>query len=518
MLSVLAAIVSTYSMSVLVGGLIVAVVTATSAVASSADRRSAADLVGLGILGVLLVRVVPDLSTPVLASTAFSMSVCLLPFRLWPLRRTNDLPMVHLYGLLTACYLAVGGALARSSDTIAEVVTDQERAEGALLTALFFMMLMIGASPAMARRSISSEPPTGDWRRDDFRLFAVIVGGYIAKFAFDAADLRPALGALPAFIDLLPVVGAVGIYASWLNRRTGHHRQTGHRWLVVIGVVAIVEVIRGIGSGSIYPAAVLPIALTFTYIIVMRRVPWRLIVLGLAVTLLLNSTKDTYRSELRDRERVGAAAEGIQYLSLFSAQADVTDRVALSSSAARFSYSTTDLPGYAVANIPHRYDFWGPVTYRNLPFTVIPRFLVPNKPNFNFGNQFGREFGLLGSRDLNTAQNIPLATEAYVTGGWIVVVLAGGIIGLIFGLCVRLLRGRSVYYITFGAVLSLAMARGVESDSTLVLGNLPILALGLPVVLRWALSPRGSSEHLDSDSPKRRRTPSDFTVERRGRC
>jgi hypothetical protein len=457
---------------------IVGLVGSGAALAFGGGRAEVGRLQAVGLVAGLVAHYGPRQSPTLLAAGFATVVICLLPLWIWPLRKSSVLPLPHMFGLLVAAYVIVGTLFARSGDSLVPLLTDAGRVRGLFLTAAFVLVVVLGT--VLGSRGPRKGPKAAAGRVDSVdRLVAVTAGGYLALFFISSLGLRASLGAIPVVIDSLRLMGIVGLFGAYLRG------MVPARWLVGVFTLVVVEMIAGLGSGAIYTAARPPLAMLILFVCVRRRIPWLVVVLSVLAALMLNTTKGEFRTD-RGRGDQTAVAGGLGYLRRVSDSSTSTSDATLSRAAARFSYSTSDLMGYVEENAPDRYPFLGMTTYRNLPLTVVPRVLYPEKPNFNFGNQFGRRFGLLGQADLNTAENLPLSVEAYAAFGAPGLLLIGLAIGLLFATICRRFSDGTFASAVIGTVIISALIRGVESDSTLVIGTLPLLFLVVPPVLGWA--------------------------------
>lgn len=75
---------------------------------------------------------------------------------------------------------------------------------------------------------------------------------------------------------------------------------------------------------------------------------------------------------------------------------------------------TTFIDNIGVANST---DFKGWQAYENLPYTVIPRFILPSKPIDIYANSWAVDEGFLASYDYNTSYNLPWLPQMYLSFG-----------------------------------------------------------------------------------------------------
>ncbi len=95
---------------------------------------------------------------------------------------------------------------------------------------------------------------------------------------------------------------------------------------------------------------------------------------------------------------------------------------------------------YVVEQTPKYTDYWEGATYRTLFIGWIPRFIWHEKPKEQWGNEFGRRYGILAPENRTMSVNIPWITEMYTNFGRIGVVLGMALVGLFLGFFDRLLN------------------------------------------------------------------------------
>ena len=109
----------------------------------------------------------------------------------------------------------------------------------------------------------------------------------------------------------------------------------------------------------------------------------------------------------------------------------------------------------------------------------IPRVFWPDKPVAGFGNEFGRDMGLLGADNLRSVVNVPWMVDWYwnfgVPGVLIGMFLSGGILGLID----RFYNGTSLHAYDLAVGVTMIWTRLVvqESNWAYAIGRLALLIL-----------------------------------------
>ena len=128
---------------------------------------------------------------------------------------------------------------------------------------------------------------------------------------------------------------------------------------------------------------------------------------------------------------------------------------------------------YAIRVTPETILYLNGTTYFPLLFKPIPRFLWADKPVDNSGQLYGHRYGRLDPTDKTTSANIGVVIEAWINGGWLVVVLSSLAFGILIYFAWRFLIGEST---STGNVLLamvfLVSAVGTESSMNLVMGGM----------------------------------------------
>lgn len=120
-------------------------------------------------------------------------------------------------------------------------------------------------------------------------------------------------------------------------------------------------------------------------------------------------------------------------------------------------------------SIPYLYGS----TYYPLLFKPIPRLFWKDKPEDNSGQVYGHRYGVLHSTDKTTSANMGVVIEAWINGGWTVLVLSAFAFGILIYLVWRYLIGESgeIGNIVLGTVL-VASGLATESSMNLVMGGM----------------------------------------------
>jgi hypothetical protein len=122
---------------------------------------------------------------------------------------------------------------------------------------------------------------------------------------------------------------------------------------------------------------------------------------------------------------------------------------------------------------PAYVPFWNGYTYSSLLTSFIPRFILPDKPTKNLGQEFGHRYMLLAPTDTGTSYNLPVLIEMYINFGELGVIIGMFLLGLILRFSYILLNhpeaGEGGFLL--GAMVFVSLL-GLESDFSLIFGNI----------------------------------------------
>lgn len=399
----------------------------------------------------------------------------LTPLILRPLAQTRDAPVLHTYGLMFAIYGAVGAVLSTSEQFLGVHVTLGSRAMATAVNAGFFLLSVVAAAAVsrIAARRIHGSP--------GHRLFRATISGrrawklaavsFLLYLGLTQLTEGATLGQIPVMVRWVFILSATAVWLAW------RRQEVGAPVAFFVGLLLWVDIIGGVGTGSIAAGMAPVLAIFAAEVHIRRRVPWLVLALGVVLALSLNAVKDEFRGS-HGLQRAGVSRELVQAGAGFARQgvlgvASLPDRAVLSASAERFAYASGGVHAYVFDAVPEQHDHWGARTYKFLPFAVVPRVFVPWKPTATYGNEFGREIGLLFPSDFVTSANLPVTAEAYLAYGWLGIAAGSLMVGILLGACNRLASGASDGSVLIGALLVVVVTGGIESDSTQAVGLLP---------------------------------------------
>jgi hypothetical protein len=317
------------------------------------------------------------------------------------------------------------------------------------------------------------------------RLRAVAWAAFAAHLAY---QFTPALQQVPSIGHFFHPLGwmAIGLlYLMWLQESLPRVHA-----LAFLGLALPVELLGRLASGALYEFFVVVVFLSLIYWQVRRRVPWAVLAAATVCFVLLNDVKFEYRGRVSLAEleatdvwtKVTTLAEVVteQYGDLQRGPAD-----AAVSSVNRIGHIVVF--AYVLETTPETVPYWGGETYTFLLASVIPRFLWPEKPEAGFGNEFGRRYGFLHSRNFDTTINVPWLAEFYMNFGTAGVIVGMALVGAGFRFLVQKLShpisSPAEYVLGLSLVFQLFYA---ESNLALMWGGLLLTFVSLYLTLRLA--------------------------------
>lgn len=441
---------------------------------------------GAGLVTVYTVALVlrnhPQLTLEGRVWALVAMGACASIFAIHPIRQFPLAPVPHLFALLQGVYLYVGWLVARPSIYNEDAFTPAVRAAGFRATAIF--MAFVVAASTLAARFLTSRtrPEAADATSTQppplSRAYAAMGFTAATSIALEATGLSGSLGVMPDLVRTAFIGCGLIIVVRWIDGSLA----IAHRVLIV-GVFVLVAV-GGLGTGALYQTAVPAIAVLGLYVARRRRIPLVALFVAGIIAIGLNVSKSEYRENVRSGLLSGSQAElGVSYLNQSAQTFSGNYGERFMVSAHRFSNS--DLLGYMVTWVPERYPYYGMWPYRRLPVVLLPRVLYPEKGAFNYSNEIGREYELIGRSDYVTSVNTPVATEAYVTGGPLVLVVIGVLTGGVLVLLGWQLRHRRIAdHVVTGLALVYAVSGAVESGF-LSIFVAPFYTVALLLFIRW---------------------------------
>jgi hypothetical protein len=165
-----------------------------------------------------------------------------------------------------------------------------------------------------------------------------------------------------------------------------------------------------------------------------------------------------------------------------------------------------DILADVVRRTPFQIAFWDGETYRSLVGLAVPRFLWPDKPVKNLGQDFGHRYQYLAPNDRYTQINLPVLVEFYANFGVLGVFLGSLLAGFVYQVVERYVnRPRQAMLVSIGALSLLQPILILEFDFSMQLGGLflnAVALLGLYVIIQRSRDGHPSGARQSITSPR----------------
>jgi hypothetical protein len=242
--------------------------------------------------------------------------------------------------------------------------------------------------------------------------------------------------------------------------------------LFLWGVLIPLQLILDLSTGAVYQVMKDIVPMIMIYWGLKLRIPWRVVLLGLFLLVLLRGNQAEFRTILR-----GPSYEGVSILDRSKLYATIViDNTrnsgvvdAYTKTMGRLSQLITLAD--VVNQTPESVPYWNGESYYTLLTSLVPRILWPDKPTKTLGQTFGHRYGRLHPGDFETSENLPQLVEMYANFGPLGILIGMFITGLIY---------RSLYYMINhsnagegGLLIAAIIFTGllsIESDFSLVFG------------------------------------------------
>lgn len=299
-------------------------------------------------------------------------------------------------------------------------------------------------------------------------------------------EVVPALQSVPSLGQLAGPLAYLGTGTLFLMALNG--KVTRGVGLVVYGIIGLTLAMKVL-SGSLAAGVFLLVFLSILYWHSRGRVPWGLIGLSVAIAVVLNPVKQTYREytwnsqvpsyDYGEKAWLLAKAAGDHYagegvVSSVGEDRSTINRIAHIALFADVVYMTPDLVPY-----------WDGESYKTLWTSFIPRVIMPDKPRATVGQEFGHRYGLIGEADETTSINLPWLPEFYANFGMAGVLVGMFLVGVLFRFLVQKFTApanRPIEHV-LGITLTFSLFYA-ESDFALMIGGVLLTYIALVVVLR----------------------------------
>ena len=275
------------------------------------------------------------------------------------------------------------------------------------------------------------------------------------------------------FVLLLSDVCFVAVTALFMLQLK---RKLPPSWVLFLwGGLIIPRVLLGFGTGGVAHGVDIVLLLLVTLTTIRQKVPVAALLLGTVLLFISLPVKQ----EVRNRTWIGSDAKKspveksgiyLDVLADFLSGKGIPFSDGMQIGIQRIGQILTLAD--VVALTPSVVPYWMGETYYPLLWKPIPRFLYPDKPMEQSGQDFGHRYKFLSTTDGDTSYNLPQLVEFYANFGSIGVIIGMFLLGLIY---------RSIDYMCFhndsgmGALVAglyiLSKLLLIESALSLVLGG-----------------------------------------------
>jgi hypothetical protein len=241
-----------------------------------------------------------------------------------------------------------------------------------------------------------------------------------------------------------------------------------------------------LSNGGVGPILEHFLPLVGTYWLVRRKFLWKTTLLVVLLIIPVSGVKGKFRAVAWvPGINMGLVERSQLYYDLISDGFKTDDRFYYDSFQSTVQ-RMNQIPTMATVELltPSTIPYWQGATYADLYWSLIPRFLYPDKPGKTLGQDFGHRYGLLDKWDRTTSYNFPQVVEFYANFGvW----------GVAIGMFLLGVLQRFVYHIftapdahasvALFATIILARCCSIDSDLSLVYGGLFLNILAVLIVL-----------------------------------
>lgn len=320
--------------------------------------------------------------------------------------------------------------------------------ESALLLTLLGVVALTGSYALAKRLPFVANIPRIDLPLHDpakkrvFIVGAILIGGAVSLMQAMGWSTDGAAGSILFLLSRQMQVAIVLL--AYDNFR--QDQVAPSMTLLLYGALAV-SFITGLLSGLLENALIPLVLVALVYWHVRRRLPWRWLIIGAALYLILNPAKFAYRSVVWYGATQTTATERVSLWSdlasesaagLFNRSGTSVAESTLYGSLARFDL--VHKFAYVYHLTPSYIPYYHGQTYGYFVYAWIPRIFWPDKPSANVNEQIDVDY-MLKQAGSSTSIGIGQLPEAYINFGLIGIVLVMGIQGFVFALLDSSLNG-----------------------------------------------------------------------------
>jgi hypothetical protein len=313
------------------------------------------------------------------------------------------------------------------SIVVPEAISPEALRKTALVIFAGMIALVAGYELPLAPAMLAPLPSVRvTWRRSP-------TAGALALMGLGLIAANVERGPHPKIIEgILDAVSFVGLWAmgtlwllSWRGQVHGLARPAA--WVMTAMLIGF-ELIQG----ALWRPVLDAILLLAVYVRARDRLPRFALALALPMFLALAAAKIGFRSLLpQDESRTASRSEKLDiYLQSLAAVYEDPANLDLGETLLT-RMSETWVMATVVERSPRFVPYWGGATYISAAWSLVPRFLVPAKPEEESGQQFPHRYGIIRSDDQQTSTNFAMLIEMYANFGLTGVIAGMTLLGLV---------------------------------------------------------------------------------------
>ncbi len=364
-----------------------------------------------------------------LLSTA--MMVGAVGYALWRFRRDHEelLPVCALVAGTYAVYFGLPVLVHSSGFGLVRLVPETNIARAAVLAGLGIVVYVVAYyhAPIWRVLPVLPGPSRGSPGTASTRWALVLAySGVVAQWLLSSASLDSAIGQLAGVVVSLGVLGlallVVQDSCGYLSRPQ----------VLAAAVAFLLLATFSLASGFLNTILRYSLALLFAYAVSRRRVPWRLLVVGVLVGVLAIGAKPAFRQIEWGpggpvQAQTNAIQSGLRYFDV------MLNDVAMRGATVIPVYANTVLSrfdllrvfGAVVWQTPSALPFLEGETYAGFAWKLVPRALAPEKPTLIYGSRLAQRYGFTALSDNLTNVGFSQLVEFYINYG-----IAGLVVGM----------------------------------------------------------------------------------------
>jgi hypothetical protein len=405
-----------------------------------------------------------------------------LPLVIHVATQKSDLPFMSFYAILFAGYFGLPVFL-DDKFTLPQlniIVSDTLIVDAEAVILLGFAMLLIGFYMP-GRWFLGSIPRM---RRGLDEASGMQMGWTLAFSGLLYLQLRNYIPArFQAFGAILQQFSSLGVALLFYYYLKGRLRGAQvYALLALIPGMAIID----LSNGGIGPIMQHFLPLMGTYWLVRGKVLWKTTLVVVLIMIPVSGVKQKFRAVAWDpQNNLGVTERSALFFDLIVNGFQTDDGFyyhSFQTTMRRLNEISTMVA--VQTTTPTVVPYWQGATYVDLYWSLIPRFLYPDKPGKVLGQDFGHRYGLLDKFDKSTSYNLPQVVEFYANFGvW----------GVAIGMLLLGVAQRVLYHILTApdadasipllATIILAHCCNIESDLSAVYGGLFLNIIAIIAIL-----------------------------------